>query len=272
MLVHPNINPVAFRVGPLEVHWYGLMYLAGFLGCWKLGLLRAAKAHVRWPAERVADLMSYAVAGVVLGGRLGYMIFYAYSSDGRWLEWRDPLMVFRVWDGGMSFHGGLLGVILAMLLFAQRQKISFWEVADFAAILTPLGLFFGRIGNFINGELWGKPTNLPWGMVFQNAPDRLPRHPSQLYEAGLEGLALLALLWWFGSKPRPRMAASGLFLLGYGVFRFLIEFVRVPDPQFGYLAWGWVTMGQILCVPMIVFGALFLALAYRAAVPVARNR
>ena len=265
MLVHPNIDPVAIRLGPLQVHWYGLMYLLGFWGCWWLGVVRGRKPHVGWSRERVSDVLFYAVLGVILGGRIGYILFYAYTPQGQWLEWLDPLTIFRVWDGGMSFHGGLIGVIVAMIIFGVQNKLSFWEVADFVAVVVPFGLFTGRIGNFINGELWGAPTTLPWGMVFQHAPDALPRHPSQLYEAFLEGLVMLSVLWWYGRKPRPRMAISGLFLLLYGTFRWLIEFVRIPDPQFGYLAFGWLTMGQVLSIPMLICGAAFMAIGYRRA-------
>ena len=173
------------------------------------------------------------------------------------------MSVFRDWDRGMSFHGGLLGVTVAMFLFAWQQKLSVFEVSDFVATLVPFGLFTGRIGNFINGELWGAPTSLPWGMVFQTDPEHLPRHPSQLYEAGREGLALLGILWWFGSKPRPRMASTGLFLVGYAVFRMLIEFVRIPDAQFGYFAFNWLTMGQILSLPMLIAGLIMMVVAYR---------
>lgn len=264
MLVHPNIDPVAIHLGPLKVHWYGLMYLLGFWGFWWLGSIRARMAHVNWPKERVGDLLFYGVLGVILGGRTGYMLFYAYDPQGNWTLGHDPLAFFRIWDGGMSFHGGLMGVIVAMIVFARQQKLTFFEVADFAAVLTPFGLFTGRIGNFINGELWGSPTTLPWGMVFQGAHDNLPRHPSQLYEALLEGLVSLAILWWFGSKPRPRGAISGLFLLLYASFRFAIEFVRLPDNQLGYLyGSGWFTMGMQLCIPMFLFGAAFVWMAYQ---------
>lgn len=263
MLVHPNINPVAFRIGPLKVHWYGLMYLIGFYGCWWLGTVRARLPHVNWPRERVGDLLFYAVLGVILGGRIGYIIFYAYTPNGQWLEWMNPLTIFEVWDGGMSFHGGLVGVAIAMWWFARRISISFWEVSDFVAVLVPFGLFWGRIGNFINGNLWGKVTDLPWGMVFQHAHDGLPHQPSELYEAFLEGLVMLAALWRFGRRPRPRMAITALFLLLYGVFRFLIEFIRLPDPQLGYLAWGWLTMGQVLSIPMLIGGSVIMWLAYR---------
>ena len=275
MLIHPNIDPVAVAVPAfdlfglhvhLQVHWYGLMYLLGFWGTWWLGLIRSRWPHVNWPRERIGDLLFYCVLGVVLGGRIGYILFYAYDPNGQWQEWHDPGTIFRIWDGGMSFHGGLSGVIIAMAIFAWQQKLSFWEVADFAAVVVPFGLFTGRIGNFINGELWGAPTDLPWGMVFQNAPDNLPRHPSQLYEAGLEGLTMLAILWWFGTRARPRGAISGLFLLLYACFRFLVEFVREPDRQLGYLyGTSWVTMGMQLCVPMFLFGAVFMWMAYHRA-------
>jgi len=175
----------------------------------------------------------------------------------------DPLWLLRVWEGGMSFHGGLLGVMLAMWWFGRKTGAGFWKIADFVAPLVPVGLGAGRIGNFINGELWGKPTDVSWGMVFPQAPDSLARHPSQLYQFALEGVVLFALLWWFSSKPRPKMAVSGLFLVGYGSFRFLTEFVRQPDPQLGYLAFDWLTMGQVLSTPMIAAGAALMILAYR---------
>jgi phosphatidylglycerol:prolipoprotein diacylglycerol transferase len=257
MIVHPNFDPVAVQVGPVAIHWYGLMYLLGFAGCWWLGTVRARQPHWNWPRERVGDLLFYVALGVILGGRLGYTLFYNFSGF-----LHDPLVLLRIWEGGMSFHGGLLGVIVAYLLFARAHKLDPWDVGDFGAPLIPFGLLTGRIGNFINGELWGKPTDLPWGMVFAHAGPE-PRHPSMLYEAFLEGAVLLAVLWWFGKKPRPRMAVSGLFILLYGVFRFAVEFVRLPDAHIGYLAWGWVTMGIVLSTPMIVAGALLLALAYR---------
>ena len=262
MLIHPDIDPVAIRFGPLAVHWYGLMYLLGFAGCWRLGVHRARMPHVAWPEPRVGDLLFYAAMGVIAGGRIGYTLFYNLTEF-----LANPLVMLRIWEGGMSFHGGLLGVIAAMLLFAKRNQIAFFEVADFAAVLVPFGLFTGRIGNFVNGELWGKPTELPWGMVFQSAQDGLPRHPSQLYEALLEGALLFALLWWFGLKGRPRMAISGLFLVLYATFRFSIEFVRVPDAQIGYLAWGWLTEGQVLSVPMALTGEALLIAAYWRRLP-----
>jgi phosphatidylglycerol:prolipoprotein diacylglycerol transferase len=257
MFVHPDFDPVAVRLGPIAIHWYGLMYLLGFAGCWYLGTIRARQPHWNWPKERVSDLLFYVAMGVILGGRLGYTLFYNFSGFTH-----DPLVLLRIWEGGMSFHGGFLGVVVAYLLFARHQKLHPVDVGDFAAPLIPFGLLTGRLGNFINGELWGKPTDLPWGMVFPHAPTLEPRHPSMLYEAFLEGVVLLAVLWWFGRKPRPRMAMSGLFILLYGVFRFAIEFVRLPDAHIGYLAFGWLTMGQILSAPMIAIGALMIAFAY----------
>ena len=251
MLIHPQIDPVAFAIGPLAVRWYGLMYLAGFAGGWWLGTRRISKGRAPLTRDQFDDLMFAAVLGVILGGRLGYVLFYKpgyYASH--------PLEIFAIWQGGMSFHGGLLGVILAMVFVARRQEVDYLRLMDFIAPLVPLGIAAGRFGNFINGELWGRVTDLPWGMVFRGAGDA-PRHPSQLYQAALEGFALFALLWWFSSRPRPRGQISGLFLAGYGVFRFLAEFAREPDAYLGYLALGF-TMGQWLSLPMIAAGlALF---------------
>jgi phosphatidylglycerol:prolipoprotein diacylglycerol transferase len=259
MLTAPDINPVAIHIGPIQVHWYGLMYLVGFLGAWWLGVYRAKRPGSGWKPEEIADLLFYGALGVILGGRIGYVLFYN-------LEYylAHPIEVFYIWAGGMSFHGGLLGVITAMWLYGRRTKRSFFAVADFVAPLTPLGLGAGRLGNFINHELWGKVTDLPWGMVFPNAGP-LPRHPSELYEFSLEGVALFIILWVYARKPRPTSAISGLFLLCYGIFRFAVEFVREPDPQLGYLAFGWVTMGQILSLPMILMGIGLLWWAYKQA-------
>jgi phosphatidylglycerol---prolipoprotein diacylglyceryl transferase len=266
MLVHPNFDPVAIAIPQftlfghtfnIGIHWYGLMYLLGFAGAWWLGTVRARQPHWNWPKERVSDLLFYVALGVILGGRIGYVLFY---SKGAFLS--DPLMIVRLWEGGMSFHGGLLGVVVAYLWFARTCKLDPFAVGDFAAPLIPVGLLTGRIGNFINAELWGKPTDLPWAMVFANDPDQLPRHPSMLYEALLEGLVLLAVLWWFGRRPRPRMAVAGLFLVLYGLFRMAVETVRLPDAQIGYLAGGWLTMGIMLSVPMVLAGAAMLALGY----------
>lgn len=264
MLVHPDINPIAVSLGPIKVHWYGIMYLIGFWGCWGLALVRSRWPHVAWPKERVSDILFYIVLGVILGGRIGYTFFYNVDEQGHLIVLQDPLVIFRIWQGGMSFHGGLIGVIVAMIVFAWQRGLKLWDVADFIAVVVPFGLFTGRIGNFINGELWGAPTTLPWGMSFpKTAPDALPRHPSMLYEAALEGLLLLAILWWVGRKPRPRGTLAGLFLVLYATFRFAVEFVRVPDKQLGYLyGTGWFTMGMQLCVPMFLFGAAMIAVAY----------
>lgn len=251
MLIHPNIDPIAFAIGPLAVRWYGLMYLAGFAAGWWLGVRRIAKGQAPITRAQLDDLLFLIVLGVILGGRLGYVLFYKpgyYAAH--------PLEIFYIWQGGMSFHGGLLGVMLALALAARRYRISLLQITDFVAPLVPLGLAAGRLGNFINGELWGRVSDLPWAMVFRGAGDA-PRHPSQLYQLALEGVALFALLWWFSSKPRPRGQVSALFLMGYGVFRSIAEFGREPDAYLGYLALG-LTMGQWLCVPMILGGiALF---------------
>ena len=258
MLVHPDFDPVAFALGPLQVRWYGLMYLLGFVAGWALGRYRAKRPGSGWTVEQVDDLVFYIALGVILGGRIGYILFYSFGSF-----LHNPLTLFRIWEGGMSFHGGFLGVLLAMALFARKYRRGFWPTVDFIAPLIAPGILFGRLGNFINGELWGRVTDLPWGMVFRQTGDGLPRHPSQLYEAALEGVALFVIVWLFSAKPRPTMAVSGVFALAYGIFRFLVEFVRQPDPQLGYLAFGWLTMGQVLSLPLIAVGAVLLSLAYR---------
>ncbi|RMD78252.1 MAG: prolipoprotein diacylglyceryl transferase [Gammaproteobacteria bacterium] len=261
MLPYPRIDPIAVRIGPLKVHWYGIMYLVGFATAWWLGRRRAARPGSGWRPEEVGDLVFYGALGVILGGRLGYVLFYNLPQ---YLE--APWRIFMVWQGGMSFHGGLLGVMVALALYARRTGRPFLAVTDFVAPLVPIGLGAGRLGNFINGELWGRVTDLPWAMVFPDPrAGGLPRHPSQLYEAFLEGLVLFVVLWLYSRRPRPLGAVSGLFLLGYGSFRFLVEFVREPDPQLGFVAFGWMTMGQLLSLPLILGGAALLLWARRRA-------
>jgi phosphatidylglycerol:prolipoprotein diacylglycerol transferase len=259
MIAFPKIDPVAISMGPLKVHWYGLMYLAGFSLAWLLGRRRTREPWRGMRSVDMDDVLFFAVLGIIAGGRFGYLLFYGYQR-----VLADPLYIFRVWEGGMSFHGGLLGVIIAMWWFARSRGVPFFQVADFVAPLVPPGLFAGRIGNFINGNLWGAPSDLPWAMVFPGqAAGGVARHPSQLYEALLEGIVLFAVLWWFSRAPRPLRTVSGLFLLGYGMMRFIVEFVRVPDSHLGYLAFDWLTMGQILSAPMIVAGALLMMWGYR---------
>ena len=257
MLEYPNINPVALDLGFIQIHWYGLMYLVAFGSAWWLGKKRAARPNSGWQADQVSDIIFYGALGVVLGGRIGYVLFYNFSA---FLE--DPLMLVRVWEGGMSFHGGLIGVLVAMTLFGRRHKKTFFQVTDFIAPLVPLGYFAGRMGNFINGELWGRVTDVPWGMVFPGAgPD--PRHPSMLYQGFLEGLLLFIIIWIYSSKPRPLMAVSGAYVLGVGMFRIFNEFFRQPDTHLGFIAFGWMTMGQLLSVPLVILGIVLMTLAYK---------
>lgn len=258
MLTHPGFDPIALRLGPLAIHWYGLMYLLGFWGGWWLLLKRGPRVQPPLSRDAVSDLVFYVVMGVILGGRLGYTLFYNLPA---FLD--NPVTLVKIWEGGMSFHGGLLGVIVAYFFYAAKHKLNVFEIADFAAPAIPIGLFTGRIGNFINGELWGSPTKLPWGMVFPRAGAE-PRHPTMLYEALLEGLVLFLVLWWFSRKPRPRMAVAGLFLVLYAAFRTFVETMRLPDAHIGYLlGTDWFTMGMLLCLPMWLGGGLMLALAYR---------
>ena len=250
-------NPVALSLGPVRIHWYGLMYLLGFAGFWMLGVVHARRAHTALAPEQVSDLLVYGAVGVIIGGRLGSALFY-YSED----LLMDPWMVLRIWEGGMSFHGGLIGVVLAVWFWAYKNQISLLGTLDFCAPLVPVGLLFGRFGNFINGELWGSPTELPWGVIFPAAGPE-PRHPSQLYEAALEGLVLFVLLWWVARVPRPAGLLAGLFAIGYALGRIAVEFVRVPDAHIGYLAFGWLTQGQLLCVPLLAVGLVLLFRARR---------
>ena len=258
MLKYPSfLHPTAFSIGPITVHWYGVMYLVGFVGAWLLATYRAKKSGSGFTPNQITDLIFYAALGVVFGGRIGYMLFYALPE-----LIAHPISLFYVWDGGMSFHGGLIGVFLALFFYGRHLKKSVWELADFIAPMVPIGLAAGRLGNFINGELRGRVTTMPWGMVYPNAGP-LPRHPSEIYEFLLEGVALFLILWFFSAKPRPRLAVSALFLLGYGCFRFFCEFFRQPDPQYGYFAWDWLTMGQILSFPMIITGIIALYFIYK---------
>lgn len=248
MLHYPHINPVAFRIGPLSVRWYGVMYLLGFVAAYFVIRRLARERGLSLNAETLSDLLFYCVLGVILGGRLGYVLFYNLP-----FYWAHPLQIFAVWEGGMSFHGGLLGVIIASILFCHRRGLPILKTGDVLVAAAPIGLGLGRIGNFINGELWGRVTTVPWGMVFPNAGP-LPRHPSQLYEAFLEGLVLFLILW-FLNRHKARVGVPFFsFFLFYGLFRFTVEFFRQPDIQLGFLWGGWVTMGQILSVPMILIG------------------
>lgn len=260
MLIHPQFDPIAISLGPLAIRWYGLMYLAAFLQFWWLGRQRiATRPQSGWTITQLDDLLFYGAMGVILGGRLGQVLFYepAYFIA-------HPLEILAIWQGGMSFHGGFLGVLAATTLWTRKHHKSWLETTDFIAPLVPLGLMAGRIGNFINGELWGRAANpdLPWAMIFPQAGDAIPRHPSQLYHAGLEGLALFAILWLYSRSPRPRGAISGLFLVGYGAFRFLVEYFREPDTGIFGHSYA-ISMGQWLSLPMIVVGAVMIFLAYR---------
>lgn len=256
MLTHPNFDPVAIDLGLVKIHWYGLMYLLAFATAWWLGAKRARQAGAAFNTEQIGDLIFYGALGVVVGGRLGYILFYDLANR---LE--DPITILYVWQGGMSFHGGLIGVLVAMWLYGRKSGNTFFRVTDFIAPLVPLGLGAGRIGNFINGELWGRASDLPWAVAPRAG--MAPRHPSQLYEALLEGLVLFVILWIYSRKPRPMMAVSGIFLLFYGIFRFVVEFFRTPDSHIGFLAFDWLTMGQLLSAPMILGGIGLLLWAYK---------
>lgn len=257
MLEHPQFDPIALQFGPLAIHWYGLMYLIGFALVWFLGNYRIKKGQSPLDRKSLEDLIFYCVLGVVIGGRLGYAFFYQpshYLQPKHWIE------ILYVWEGGMAFHGGLVGVLAVLGWFSYRRKIHFFALGDFLAPLIPLGLAAGRLGNFINGELWGRATDMPWGMIFPQAMDGIARHPSQLYQMGLEGISLFIILWLFSAKPRPQGQVSGLFLMGYGFFRFIVEFTREPDAFLGLL-WAHLSMGQLLSIPMMLLGAVIF---YRA--------
>jgi phosphatidylglycerol:prolipoprotein diacylglycerol transferase len=248
LLIHPDIDPVAIAIGPLKIHWYGLMYLVGFLGGYAFGVWRARQPDSGWDPGEIGDLLFHIAVGVIIGGRLGYALFY---NAGHYLS--APHEILYLWSGGMSFHGGMIGVIVALWWYARRTRRPLLAVTDYVAVLAPIGLGPGRIGNFINQELWGKPSDLPWAMVFPRADD-IPRHPSMLYEAVLEGPALFFLLLWFANRRPETGRISGLFLAAYAAMRFAVEFVRLPDAHIGYLAWNWLTMGQLLSLPMLALG------------------
>ena len=273
-----DIDPIAFSIGPVAVHWYGIMYLIAFAAFWFLGERRRRLGRLPVGPTAFSDLAFYGMIGVIVGGRVGYMLFYDTASL---IE--HPLSLFKIWEGGMSFHGGLLGVLVALGLWARRNSLHFFDVIDFVAPLVPIGLGMGRLGNFIGGELWGRHTDASWGMIFPRAIDTAgrsieqlkamaaagqldneARHPSQLYQMALEGLVLFCVLYVVSMKPRPRYLVSGLFALLYGVFRFAVEFVREPDAQLGYLAWGWLTMGQVLSLPLVILGLVLIIMSRRA--------
>lgn len=259
MIIQP-INPIALDFGVVQIHWYGIMYLLAFLASYFLAISRIEKFGL--PKKAVEDMIFYGALGVVLGGRIGYVLFYNFPV---FLD--NPITILYIHQGGMSFHGGFLGVLVAMHLFNKKYQRSFFQTMDFVAPLVPLGLGFGRIGNFINNELWGAVTTSEFGIGVQTIQNHLGevimRYPSQLYEAFLEGLVLFVILWVFSKKNRPLQSVSALFLIFYGIFRFTIEFVRTPDPQLGYLAFDWLTMGQILSFPMVIYGLYLLRVAYK---------
>jgi phosphatidylglycerol:prolipoprotein diacylglycerol transferase len=252
MLEYPTFNPVAFQLGPLSVHWYGLMYLLGFLMAWLLAMWRTRDPKRGWTTTQASDLIFYCAIGLVVGARMGYMLFYNFFAF-----IAHPFSLFALWQGGMSFHGGLLGIAVATLIFS-------WP-------LSPLGLAAGRLGNFINGELWGRTTTVSWGMIFPNA-GILPRHPSQLYELIAEGFLLFIIVWTYSAKIRPRFAVASLFLLCYGAIRIFLEFFREPDASLGFIAWHWLTMGQLLSLPMIMVGGMGLFLSYHYKERVCSNK
>ncbi|HAN80355.1 MAG TPA: prolipoprotein diacylglyceryl transferase [Gammaproteobacteria bacterium] len=248
------LDPVAIDFGFIQIHWYGLMYVFGFLGGYALAIYRISRGLFPINREQMSDLLTWIALGVILGGRSGYMIFY---QPARLLD--EPLSLFFIWEGGMAFHGGLIGVIVLTWVFARRHRVAPLALGDALAPLIPIGLGLGRLGNFIGGELWGRPTDMHWGIVFPRA-DELSRHPSQLYQFALEGIVLFVVLWTFSAKSRPPGQVTGLFLLGYGVFRFAVEFVREPDAQLGFIWLNWMTMGQMLSIPMIAVGIWLLML------------
>jgi len=259
MIAYPNINPIAVDLGFASIHWYGVSYVAGILAAWILLKYRARHFKLSLDNDQISDLVFFAMLGIIIGGRLGSVIFYNFTY---YLV--HPEEIFYIHKGGMSFHGGLIGVIFSVWFFSYKNNTSFFKITDFITPVVPIGLGCGRIGNFINGELWGSPSDLPWAMIFPDpAAGGIARHPSQLYEAFFEGLVLFIILWWFSTISRPVRATTGLFLIFYGIFRFLVEFVRMPDQHIGYIAFNWLTMGQLLTAPMIILGIILLVMAYR---------
>ena len=259
----PSIDPIAFEIGPLKVHWYGIAYLVGFLSALWLARYRSAQLASKLKKNQVLDLVVYASLGAIIGGRIGYTLFYGFDQFAA-----NPLSMFKIWEGGMSFHGGLVGCISGIWFYAYRSNTKFLELTDFLAPFAAVGLFVGRIANFINQELWGRATDLSWGIVFPNDPEALPRHPSQLYEAALEGIVLFIVIWIYSSKPRVTGTVSGLFLTLYGSFRLTVEFVREPDSHIGFVLLNWMTMGQLLSIPLVVFG---LYLWLRMSLPIKKS-
>lgn len=253
---YPKIDPVLVHIGPLSIHWYAISYLVGISLCWFVLTRRARRDDVAWNEEQLSDVVFYLVLGVIIGGRLGYMLFYDAPD-----LIHNPLSLFKIWQGGMSFHGGMIGVFVGMYVYGRMNSRHFFDIADYIAPGIPLALGCGRLGNFANTELPGRITDVPWAVIFPG--ESVGRHPSSLYQAFLEGPLLFTIMWLFSAKPRPRMAVSGLFLIGYGSLRVLSECFRQPDPQLGFIAFGWLTMGQLLSLPMILFGIAFLIASYR---------
>tara|TARA_B100001996_G_scaffold369628_1_gene343236 strand:- start:1197 stop:1967 length:771 start_codon:yes stop_codon:yes gene_type:complete len=250
-MIH-DINPIFVSLGSFHIYWYGIMYLIAFLLAWYVGNIYIKNNTIEISRDNFSDLIFYSFLGVLFGGRIGYSIFYNFSYT---IE--NPITIFYLWNGGMSFHGGFIGVIISIIYFCKKNKIAFFEISDFIVKLVPIGLFTGRIGNFINGELWGKPTDLIWGVIFPKI-DNLPRHPTQIYEAILEGAVLFVILNFILSRNTKTSIATSYFLIFYSLFRFFIEFYRIPDGHIGYIMFSWVTMGQILCIPMFLLGLYIL--------------
>ncbi|MEI8054770.1 MAG: prolipoprotein diacylglyceryl transferase [bacterium] len=258
MINYPHIERIAIQIGPITIYWYGIMYLLGFALAWWLATLRARKLKLNWSNETISDFIFYCCVGGVLGGRLGYVLFYEPSYF-----LHHPLSILATWHGGMSFHGGIIGLIISLVFFARKVKLPFLTMLDFTAPLAPLGIALGRIGNFINSELLGRATTVPWGVIFPNGGP-MPRHPSQLYEALAEGIFLFIVIWLYSTKPKPRGTVSALFFLVYGMARFGCEFFRQPDQHLGFIALNWLTMGQLLSLPVIIIGITMLVLFRKA--------